>query len=175
MPPKGERRNPFLLPYPCAINYVVDVDNRSLSRVRIKQPRTDFSTKFAAISRTDRGGFGHFTTRLALQTKADALPAQLIEEHITFLEKVANTCNRVLSLRSGYPRPATPSGFGELPANLQPKPPFSPESKKSTEPISPVIRKYSLMDTIRQQARIIWIVFIILLWVTIPLLKGCSH
>ncbi len=175
MPPKGERRNPFLLPYPCAINYVVDVDNRGLNRVRIKQPRTDFSTAFAAISRTDRGGFGHFTMRLALQTRADALPSQLIEEHITFVEKVANTCNRILSLRSGYPRPATPSGFGEPPPNLQPKPPFSPESKKSTEPISPVIRKYSLMDTIRQQGRIIWIVFIILLWVIIPVLKGCSH
>ncbi len=175
MPPKGERRNPFLLPYPCAIDYVVDVDSRGINRVRIKQPRTDVSTNFAVVSRTDRGGFGHFTTRLALQTKADAVPSQLIEEHITFVEKVANTCSRILSLRSGYPRPATPSGFGELPPNIQPKPPFTPQSKKSTEPVSPVIRKYSFIDKVRQHWGVIWVACIILLWVINPMLKGCSH
>jgi len=174
MPPKGERHNPFLLPYPCAINYVVDVDNRGINRLRIKHPRTDVSTKFAVISRTDRTGFGHFTMRLALQTKAEAVPSGLIEEHITFAEKAATTCNRILSLRSGCPPPATPSGFGELPSVIKPKPPFTPKSKRSTEPVSPVIREYSFMDKIREHWRIVWVVFIILLWVIIPMLKGCS-
>jgi hypothetical protein len=175
MPPKGERHNPFLLPYPCAINYVADVDNRGINRLRLNQPRTDISTDFAVISRTDRVGFGHFTMRLALQTKADSVTPELIEEHMTFVEKVANTCNRVLNLAPGYPRPATPSGFGELPPVIQPKPPFAPESKKSTEPISPVIRKSGFMDKIRQRWRINWVVFIILLWVIGSTLKGCSH
>lgn len=175
MPPKGERHNPFLLPYPCAINYVADVDNRCINHLRLNQPRTDISTAFAVISRTDRVGFGHFTMRLALQTKADSVTPELIEEHMTFVEKVANTCNRVLNLAPGYPRPATPSGFGELPPIIQHKPPFAPESKKSSEPISPIIRKSSFMDKIRQHWRIIWIFSIILLWVIGSTLKGCSR
>ena len=175
MPPKGERHNPFLLPYPCAINYVVDVDNRGINRLRLNQPRIDIRTNFAVISRTDRVGFGHFTMRVALQTKADSVTPESIEEHMTFVEKVATTCNRVLNLAPGYPRPATPSGFGELPPTIQPKPPFAPESKKSNEPISPVIRKYSFMDKIRQNWKTIWIVFVVSLWVIGSTLKGCSH
>ncbi|HUA68831.1 MAG TPA: DUF3857 domain-containing transglutaminase family protein, partial [Candidatus Saccharimonadales bacterium] len=175
MPPKGERHNPFLLPYPCAINYIADIDNRGIKRLKLKEPRTDSSTNFAVISRTDRGGFGHYTMRLALQTRADAVPPKSIEAHIAFIEKAANMYNRVLSLPSGYPRPATPPSFGGLPPIIQPKPPFTPESKKSTEPISPVIRKYSLTDKIRQHWRIIWIVLVIVLWGIITLLKGCSH
>ena len=175
MPPKEERRNPFQLPYPCAINYVVDVDNRGLNRLRLSQPRADLSTDFAAVSRTDRVGFGHFTMRLALQTKAAAVAPGLIEEHMTFVEKIATTCNRVLNLAPGYSRPATPSGFGELPPAIQSKPPFSPESKKSSEPISPVVRKYSFMDKIRQHWRIAWIAFVILLWIIASFLKGITH
>ena len=175
MPPKDERHNPFLLPYPCAINYVADVDNRSIIRVRLKEPRTDISTDFAAVSRTDRGGPGHFTMRLALQTRADAVPPESIEEHITFVGKVASTCSRILSLRAGYPRPATPAGFGELPPIVKPKPSFMPASKKSTELISPVIRKYSFMDKIRQHWRIIWIVAIILFWMILIIIGGHSH
>ena len=175
MPPKAQRHNPFLLPYPCVINYVVDVDNRGITRLRIKQPRTDVGTRFAVISRTDRGGFGHFTSRLALQTRADAVPAGLIEEHMTFVEKMANTCSRALNLRSGYQPPVTPSGFGELPPVIQPRPAFTPESKKTSEPISPVIRKYSLMDKIRQHWRTIWIVFVVLIWVMSALLRSVPH
>jgi hypothetical protein len=153
----------------------VDVDNRGINRVRLKQSRTDFSTDFAVGSRTDRAGFGHFTMRMALQTKADAVPPKLIEEHITFVEKAASTFSRILSLRAGYRASATPAGFGELPSNIQLKPPFAPESKKSTEPISPVIRKYSFMDKIRQHWRIIWIISMIVFFIIIPMLKGCSH
>jgi hypothetical protein len=153
----------------------VDVDNRGIKRLRLNQTRADVSTQFAVVSRTDRAGFGHFTMRLALQTKADAVPAELIEEHMTFVEKVASNCNRALSLASGYPAPARPSGFGEQPLNLRPKPPFAPESKKSNEPLSPVVRHYSFMDKVRQHWRTIWIVFFIFVWVIIPmLLRGCS-
>lgn len=165
LPPKGERHNPFLLPYPCAINYVLDVDNRGIFRVRLKEPRADISTAFAVVSRTDRAGIGHFTTRLALQTKADAVPAEKIEEHITFVEKVANTSSRILSLKAGHPAPPTPAGFSELPSTIQPKPPFTPESKKSNDPISPIVRKYSFMDRIRQYWAIIWIIAVILLMI----------
>jgi hypothetical protein len=175
MPPKGERHNPFLLPYPCAINYVTDVDNRGINRLKLNKPRTDDSTDFAAISRTDRVGFGHFTMRLALETKADAVTSESIEEHMAFVEKVAITCNRVLNLAPGYPRPATPSGFGELPPIIQRKPPFASESKTSSESISPVIRKSSFMDKIHQHWRIIWIFSIILLWILASTLKGCSY
>ncbi|HVU26551.1 MAG TPA: DUF3857 and transglutaminase domain-containing protein [Verrucomicrobiae bacterium] len=175
MPPKGERHNPFLLPYPCAINYVVDVDNRGINRLRLSQPRTDISTDFAIVSRTDRVGFGHFTMRLALQTKAAAVTPELIEEHMDFVEKMANTCNRVLNLAPGYSRPISPSGFGELPTIIKPKPPFTPESKKPAEAISPVIRKYSFIDKIRRHWRIFWIVLVVLFWVIGSMLKGCSH
>jgi hypothetical protein len=175
MPPKGERHNPFLLPYPCAINYIADVDNRGINRLRLNQPQTDISTDFAVISRTDRVGFGHFTMRLALQTKADSVTPELIEEHMDFVEKVATACNRVLNLASGYPRPAIPAGFGEQPPIVQPKPPFAAKSKKSTEPISPVIRKSGFMDRIRQHWRITWIVLMVFLWVIGSTLKGCSH
>lgn len=175
MPPKGERHNPFLLPYPCTINYVADVDNRGINLLKLNQPRADISTDFAVISRTDRIGFGHFTMRLALQTKADSVTSGLIEKHMDFLEKVANTCNRVLNFAPGQPRPATPAGFGELPPIIQPKPPFAPESKNASESISPVIRKYGFMDKIRRHQRKIWIFSIILLWIIASTLKGCSH
>ncbi len=175
MPPKGERHNPFLLPYPCAINYVTDVDNRGINRLRLTEPCTDIRTAFAVISRTNRIGFGHFTMRLALQTKAEAVPPKLIEEHIAFAEKMAATCNRVLNLAPGYPRPATPTGFGELPSVIQPKPPFAPESKKSAEPISPVFRKSGFREKIREHGRIAWVISVILVWVILSSLKGCSH
>lgn len=175
MPPKDERRNPFLLPYPCAINHVVDVDTRGIKRVRLKEPRTNISTDFAVVSRTDRAGFGHFTMRLALQTKADSVTPNSIEKYVTFLEKMATTCNRVLNLPFGHPRPAAPYGFGELPPTIQPKPPFAPGSKKSAEPISPVIRKYSFTDKIRQHWNIVWVLSAILLWIIISMLKGCSQ
>ena len=172
MPQKGERHNPFLLPYPCAINYVADVDNRGINRLRLNQAYADTSTDFAVISRTDRVGFGHFTMRLALQTKAEAVASESIKEHMLFVEKAANTCNRVLNLAGRYPRPATPSGFGELPPAIRPKPSFAPESKKSTEPISPVIRKSGFMDKIHQHWKIIWIFSIILFF---AILRSCSH
>lgn len=175
MPPKDERHNPFLLPYPCDINYVVDVDNRGILRVKLKEPRTDISTKFIVVSRTDRGGPGHFTMRLALQTKVAAVLVESIEEHITFVEKAANACSRILSLRIGYPAPPAPAGFGELPTTIKSKLPFTPESKKSNEPVSPIVRKYSFMDKIRQHWRIIWIIFIILFWIISAMLNGHSH
>jgi hypothetical protein len=175
LPPKGERSNPFLLPYPCRINYVSDIDNRGIKYLKLKQPRVDISNDFAVISRTDRVGFGHFTMRLALETKADVVEPKSIHEHAAFVVKMAGTFNRVLNLARNYPRPPNPPGFGELPSRIQRKPPFIPFSKKTSEPTSPIIRKHSLMDKILQHGRMIWIIFIILLWIIVANLKSCSH
>jgi hypothetical protein len=174
-PSKEDRRNPFLLPYPCTINYVVDVDNRGIKILKLNQPRTDISSDFAVISRTDRVGFGHFTMRLALQTKADAVTAELVQEHIKFVEKVANTSGRVLNLARGYARPPMPPGFGELPSSIKPKLPFTPESKRPHEFISPVFRKSTFMDKVRQHWKLVWIGFIILIWILAGVLSSGSH
>jgi transglutaminase-like putative cysteine protease len=179
LPPKGERSNPFLLPYPCQINYVSDIDNRGIKYLKLKQPRVDIGNDFAVISRTDRVGFGHFTMRLALETKADEVKPESIHEHAAFVMKMAETFNRVLNLARGYPRPATPPRFGELPSRIQPKPTFTPVSQKPSEPMSPVIRKHSLTDKIRQHGRLIWIISIILFWIVfliiVAISNGCSH
>lgn len=175
MPPKEERHTPFLLPYPCAINYVTDVDNRGINLLRLNESRRAISNYFAVVSRTDRVGFGHLTMRLALQTKAAAVTPATIEEYMEFVEKTANTCSRVLNLATGHPRPAVPPVFGELPPANQFNPPFTPESKTSSESISPVARKYSLMDKIRQHWRRFWIFLIILPWIISFILRGCSN
>jgi transglutaminase-like putative cysteine protease len=175
LPPKGERRNPFLLPHPCQINYVTDVDNRGIRHLKLKQPRVDLGNHFAVISRTQKAGFGHFTMRLALETRTDAVKPEAIHEHAGFVVKMAETFNRALILAGSHPRPATPPGFGQLPSCIQPKPPFNPVSKKPSEPMSPVIRKHGLMDNMRQQWRLIWIISIIFIWIFGAVLKGCSN
>lgn len=174
LPPKGERSNPLLLPHPCQINYVSDVDNRGIKYLRLKQPRADVSNDFVIISRTDRVGLGHFTMRLALETEVEMVKPEDVQEHAAFVMKMAETFNRVLNLARGYPRPATPSGFGELPFPIQLRPSFSPGSKTPSEPISPVIRKYGLMDKIRRNGWTIWTSFI-LFWFLIVSLKGCAY
>jgi hypothetical protein len=175
LPPKGERSNPFQLPYPCQINYVCDVDNRGIKYLKLNQPQVDISNDFAVISRTNRVGVGHFTMRLALETKADMVKPESIQEYSAFVVKMAETFNRVLNLARGCPRPVTPPGFGELPSRIQPKPPFTPVSKETSEPISPIIRKYSLMDKVRQHGRMTWIICIILFWIIVAIMNGCSH
>ena len=175
LPPKGARRNPFQLPYPCQINYVCDVDNRGIRYLNLKQPQVDASNEYVVISRTDRVGFGHFTMRLALETRADAVKPESVQNHAAFIVKMAETFNRVLNLARGCPRPATPAGFGELPSPPPPKQSFNPASKKKSEPISPVIRKHSLMDKMRQHFRIIWIIAILLFWIIVGIIGACSH
>ncbi|HSY43459.1 MAG TPA: hypothetical protein VK811_06075, partial [Candidatus Acidoferrum sp.] len=174
LPPEGKRRNPFQIPFPCQVNYVCDIDNPGIKNLRLKQPRVDLSNDFAVISRTDRGGFGHFTMRLALETKVDMVKPESIQEYTEFVLKVAETFNRVLNLARGYSRPVTPPGFGVLLSPIQPKPSFVPVSKKKSEPMSPVVRKYSLMDKIRQHWRMVWIVLIIL-WIIAAIMNGSSH
>ena len=133
LPPKDDRRNPFLLPFPCRINYVNEVDNRGIKGLRLKQPQVDLSNDFVAISRTDRIGPGHFTMRLALETKIEAVKPESIREHAAFVGEMAKTFSRILNLARNYPRPTTPEGFGELPLSIQSKTPFNPASKKPSE------------------------------------------
>jgi len=175
MPPKGQRNNPFLLPFPCAINYVTDVDNQGIKNLRLDENQTDDCTDFAVISRTDRVGYGHLTMRLALQTKADSVPADLIDEHITFLENAATICNRILNLSPTQKRPETPDGFGNLPVSIQPRPLFSAESKAPSDSISPVIRKASFIGNIQENRKISWTLFVLLLWFVMMLSKGCPN
>jgi hypothetical protein len=175
MPPNGQRHSPFLLPYPCAINYAVDVDIRGIIRTKLKEPRADISNDLGIFSRTDRIGFRNFTMRLALQTKVEAVPAKKIEEYIKFVEKVGSNCSRVLNLPAGHPRPAVPPGFGDLPAIGQIRPKFTPESKKPNESISPVVRKISFWDRVHQGLISIWPISILLIWIIAAIIRAITH
>ncbi len=83
MPEKTVRKSPFALPYPCHITYIVEVESPSIRSMTmtIHDPRSQLSSPFVEFSRKDKAGQGYLLMNLALETKADSIPTEQVEQH----------------------------------------------------------------------------------------------
>lgn len=174
MPHNAERRTPFALPFPCRIHYVTDIDSRGIQRTRLHEPRVEYNNPFVRFVRLEKAGFGYYVMRLALTSKADAVPADAVGIHRSMVEKIARAACRELTLLRGYRRPVSPPGFGELPPRPNGQPP--PLENAGAEAISPVIRKQKFSDFVNAywRALVIFVIFFIYL-LAIVLAQSHSH
>lgn len=130
LPQKAERRTPFLLPYPCRINYTADIDCAAIKQVKLNEPREDLRSVFVHFSRNDRGGHGYFVMKIQLTTSSDAVPAEQVAKHAELVEQICRASCRELSLLRGYSRPRPKVGFDTLPVEHKgiTPPPLPPEA-----------------------------------------------
>ncbi|MGA3269217.1 MAG: DUF3857 domain-containing transglutaminase family protein [Verrucomicrobiota bacterium] len=170
MPQKAERRTPFLLPYPCHIQYTADVDSPAIQRIRLNEPREGLQSPFVQFSRNTKGGHGYLVMKLSLTTSADAVPADQVQKHGEMIEQICRGACRELSLLRGYDRSRPKAGFDELPAeNNEIKPPPLPWTPIHREMAAPERHRHRhrepgrvLEELRRIPWRWIWIFFVIL-------------
>ena len=114
-PEAKERQAPFMLPWPCRIQYTADVDCGAIQKMSLRDPRTSVSSAFFEFEKTHKHGNGYYLMQCSLATKTETVPPEAILEHRERVEKVRGACNRELRLLRGYARPTPRPGFGELP------------------------------------------------------------
>ena len=179
MPQKVERRTPFLLPHPCHIQYTADIDSLAIPRIKVDEPREEIRSPFVQFNRNSKGGHGYLVMKLSLTTHTDAVPADQVQKHGEMVGKIYRAACRELSLLRGYSRSRPRAGFDELPSDkkeIKPPPlPLQPVYRETASPKRSGHRhrqpnKY-LWGIGRLPWRWIWILFVILIWILVALIR----
>lgn len=179
MPQRMERRAPFLLPYPCHIQYTADIDSLAIPRIQVDEPRTEIRSPFVQFSHNSKGGHGYVVMKLSLTTSTDAVPADQVQKHGEIVEQICRTACRELSLLRGYSRPRPKADFDGLPSEkkgIKPSPlPLEPVYRKTASPRRPRHRHRQSNKYLSGIGRIpwgwIWIPFVILIWILVALVR----
>jgi hypothetical protein len=115
MPEKTERKTPFVLPYPCRLLHVMDIEAPAIQQIKVSDPSSKLSSPFVEFNRTTKAGHGYIVIKFELETKVDSVPASEVLEHRKTVEHVWQAASRELTLLRGYSGPRKKTGFGELP------------------------------------------------------------
>jgi hypothetical protein len=179
IPQKAERQTPFLLPFPCHIQYTADIDSPAIRRIKLNEPREDLRSPFVQFSRNSEAGHGYLVMKLSLTTSSDAVPADQVQKHSEMVQQICRAACRELSLFRGYSRPRPKAGFDELPSEKK-------EIDLPPLPLKPIYRESAPSERHRRRHhkpkrfiwglrrvpwRLIWILCLILVWILIALLK----
>jgi hypothetical protein len=173
-PEKTARRTPFALPHPCQIVYIFDVDSPAIYRTRLNDPHSHLDSQFVEFRRDDKSGHDYFLMTISLTTNAGYVPADQVEEHRVLVEKIWQASSRELSTRKGFSRAQQKKGFGELPAPLIHLPPLIPKiivgNVQNTAPTQKSSLPEHRQDEVRQQDKIVWWVFGVVIGIVILLI-----
>ena len=178
MPEKKERQAPFLLPCPCSIKYLIEVECQAIKNMKLAEPYVEAGNAFVKFHRTNRAGHGFFTMEFSLVTSTDVVPAEETQKHGEVVEKIFRACARELSLMRGYARPREKSGFGELPSLDKKSVPIS--AKRSTPPPLPMTASGGTHRLHRRKRKIpvalLWVMGLIIFYLlVVVLLNQIKH
>jgi hypothetical protein len=178
MPEKKERRAPFVLPYPCRISYVADMECHAIQRMKLSEPRFDASNGFVQFNRTDKTGNGYILMKCSLATNAESVPAEQVQKHGEVVEKIGRACCREISLLRGYSRSRPKSDFGQLPpAGRKPSPELQATTREllSARPAQTTTVRHRRRGQMKISRRLVWIICIIVFYLLLGLLKLLSQ
>ena len=114
VPEKEDRRNPFLLPYPCNIVHQIELHMSALGQ--INSPRVRLESQFLKFNRTQRSLKGFWSVTLNLSTMAPSVPPNLVRAHREKVEEIWQESLWNMRLLVGYARaPRDEADFGTLP------------------------------------------------------------
>ncbi len=177
LPQKMERHTPFLLPYPCHIQYTTDIDSQAIQRIKLTEPREDIRSPFIQFNRISKGGHGYLVMKLSLTTSADCVPADQVQKHGEMVEQICRAACRELSLLRGFSRSRPKAGFDALPVekreNIPPPIPMQPIYRETDTSVRHHHRHHEpnryQWGLRRIPWRLIWILIVILVWIIIAL------
>ena len=119
VPAKGERRNPFALPFPCQLVHIVDIEFPSFQPALA--PRYVSRGKYLNFQRTCRVGHQFWVMTFTLEVTTDFVPPEEIKKYRETAEEIWKASAINLLMPAGQARVRQKKGFGELPSPPRPK------------------------------------------------------